>query len=72
MERHERVQVGVSRRRSFSRRISMLAIPVALALIAAPLAHAEDATTLSLSIKGHHFTPAELTAKIAEVLAGRD
>jgi len=36
-------------------------IAAALVLAAAP-AHAEDATALSLTIKGHHFTPAELTA----------
>jgi hypothetical protein len=37
-------------------------IVAALALIGAPLAHAQDATTLSIALKGHRFVPAELTA----------
>jgi uncharacterized protein (DUF2141 family) len=43
-------------------KVSIASMAAALALVAAPLAHAEDATTLSLAIKGHHFTPAELEA----------
>jgi hypothetical protein len=31
-------------------------------LVAAPLAQAQDATTLSIALKDHRFVPAELTA----------
>ena len=41
---------------------SAAAIAAALALAAAPLAHAEDATNLSVALKGHRFTPAEVDA----------
>jgi hypothetical protein len=35
---------------------------LALALGAAPLAYAQEATTLAVALKGHRFVPAELTA----------
>ncbi len=39
-----------------------LSVAVALALAGAPLAHAQDATSLSIALKDHRFVPAELTA----------
>jgi heme/copper-type cytochrome/quinol oxidase subunit 2 len=43
-------------------KIRLLSIAATLALIGAPLAHAQDATSLSVALKGHRFVPAELTA----------
>jgi Cupredoxin-like domain len=43
---------------------TILASAVALAFCIAPLAHAQEATTLSIALKDHRFVPAELTAPV--------
>jgi hypothetical protein len=42
--------------------IRLSALAAALALGGAPLAYAQEATTLSIALKDHHFVPAELSA----------
>ena len=41
---------------------AILASVAALAPIASPLAHAQEATTVAVALKDHRFIPAELTA----------
>jgi Cupredoxin-like domain len=43
---------------------TILASAVALAFCIAPLAHAQEATTLSITLKDHRFVPAELIAPV--------
>jgi hypothetical protein len=43
-------------------RTTILSSAAAVALCAAPLAHAQDATTVHVALKDHRFVPAEVTA----------